>query len=61
MLNVKNEHAVAMGKLGGQARAKALSAKRRKEIASNAAKARWSKKKRKGKDKGSREKVSDVS
>jgi len=41
----KNPAAVALGKLGasngGKARAKALSAKRRKEIATKAAKTRW--------------------
>ncbi len=41
----KNPAAVALGKLGGKkgghARAKALSAKRRKEIAQKAAAARW--------------------
>ncbi len=44
----KNPAAVAMGKLGGPkggaARAKALSAKRRKEIAKKAAAKRWAKK-----------------
>lgn len=43
----KNPHAVALGKLGGakggKARAKALSSAKRKEIAKNAAKARWEK------------------
>jgi hypothetical protein len=33
--------AAAMGRKGGPARAKSLTAKRRKEIASEAAKARW--------------------
>jgi hypothetical protein len=33
--------AAQLGKLGGSARAKALTAKRRKEIAKKAAKARW--------------------
>jgi hypothetical protein len=41
----KDPAAVALGRRGGlkggTARAKALSAKRRKEIAANAAKARW--------------------
>jgi hypothetical protein len=41
----KNPAAVALGRLGGlkggKARAKKLTAKRRKEIAENAAKARW--------------------
>lgn len=44
----KNAAAVALGrkggKKGGPARAKALTAKRRKEIAQKAAKARWKKK-----------------
>ena len=43
----KNPAAVALGRLGGlkggKARAKALSAKRRREIAKNAAKKRWQK------------------
>jgi hypothetical protein len=43
----KNPHAVALGRLGGlkggTARKHKLSAKRRKEIAQNAAKARWKK------------------
>ena len=39
----KNPAAVALGKRGGEARAKGLSAKRRKEIAAKAAKSRWSK------------------
>jgi len=41
----KNPHAVALGKLGGlkggAARAKRLSAKKRREIAKKAARARW--------------------
>ena len=44
---VKNPAAVALGRLGGlkggKARAKKLSAKRKKEIAQKAAKARWKK------------------
>ena len=44
---VKNPHAVALGRLGGQkggaARAKKLTAKQRQEAAIKAAKARWSK------------------
>ena len=44
----KNPFAVALGRAGGlkggKARAKNLSAKRRKEIAQKAAKARWKKK-----------------
>jgi hypothetical protein len=43
----KNPNAVALGALGaskgGKARAAALTAKRRSEIAKNAAKARWAK------------------
>ena len=43
----KNPAAVALGSLGGKkggaARAKVLSAKRRRQIAKNAARARWSK------------------
>jgi hypothetical protein len=46
----KNPAAVALGRLGGvkggAARAKALSARRRKQIAAKAAQARWSKGKR---------------
>ena len=45
----KNPAAVALGKLGGlkggKARAKALTSKRRSEIAKKAAKARWNTKK----------------
>ena len=37
----KNAAAVALGRLGGKARAEGLSAKKRKEIAKKAAKARW--------------------
>lgn len=37
----KNAAAVALGKKGGRARAKKLSAKRRKEIARTAANNRW--------------------
>jgi hypothetical protein len=40
----KDPAAVALGRRGGQARAQELSRKRRKEIAKQAAKARWSKK-----------------
>ena len=39
----KNKAAQALGQLGGQARAKKLSKKRRTEIASRAAQKRWSK------------------
>jgi len=45
--SVKNPHAVALGKLGGQrggaARARKLTKERRQEIARKAARARWSK------------------
>jgi hypothetical protein len=37
----KNVAAVALGRMGGKARAKGMSAKQRKDIASKAAKARW--------------------
>jgi len=39
----KDPRAAALGRLGGTARAKALSGKKRKEIASKAARARWEK------------------
>lgn len=38
----KNKAAQELGKLGGAARAKSMSAKRRKEIAKKAAQKRWS-------------------
>ena len=37
----KNAAAVALGRMGGKARAKGMSAKRRKEIAKKAAEKRW--------------------
>ena len=37
----KNAAAVALGRMGGKARAAGLSAKKRKEIARKAAKTRW--------------------
>ncbi len=37
----KNKAAQELGKLGGAARAKSMSAKRRKEIAKKAAQSRW--------------------
>jgi hypothetical protein len=37
----KNPAAVALGRMGGKARAEGMSAKRRKEIARKAAKSRW--------------------
>ncbi|HEX8653304.1 MAG TPA: hypothetical protein VF708_20990 [Pyrinomonadaceae bacterium] len=50
-IRVKNIAAVTLGRLGGlkggKARAAKLSAKRRKKIAQDAAKARWSKEKTK--------------
>jgi hypothetical protein len=39
----KNAAAVALGRLGGKARAESTTAKRRKEIAKKAAASRWSK------------------
>jgi hypothetical protein len=39
----KNAAAVALGRLGGKARAEGMTAKRRKEIAKKAAKSRWGK------------------
>jgi hypothetical protein len=39
----KNAAAVALGRMGGKARAKGMSAKRRKEIARKAAESRWTK------------------
>jgi hypothetical protein len=39
----KNAAAVALGRMGGKARAKGMTAKRRKEIAKKAAASRWSK------------------
>jgi hypothetical protein len=39
----KNAAAVALGRMGGKARAEGLSKRKRKEIATKAAKARWSK------------------
>jgi hypothetical protein len=37
----KNPAAVALGRMGGKARAEVMTAKKRKEIAKKAAKARW--------------------
>jgi len=39
----KNAAAVALGRMGGKARAEGMTAKRRKEIAKKAAKSRWRK------------------
>jgi len=39
----KNAAAVALGRMGGKARAAGLSAKKRREIAKKAAKSRWEK------------------
>jgi hypothetical protein len=39
----KNAAAVALGRMGGKARAEGMTAKRRKEIAKKAAKSRWAK------------------
>ena len=53
MAKEKNPHAVALSKLGakkgGKARAAALSAEKRREIARKASLARWAKEKRKPK------------
>jgi hypothetical protein len=43
----KNPHSVALGSLGGKARAAKLSPERRREIARKAIRARWDRKKRK--------------
>ncbi|MBR0686232.1 RNA-binding protein [Bradyrhizobium manausense] len=40
----KNAAAVALGRMGGKARAEGMSARRRKEIARKAAKTRWEQK-----------------
>lgn len=40
----KNAAAVALGRMGGKARAAGMTAKRRKEIAKKAAKTRWGQK-----------------
>jgi hypothetical protein len=45
----KNEHAQALGKLGGAARAALLSKERRKEIGRKAAQTRWKHHVKKGK------------
>ena len=39
----KNAAAVALGRMGGKARAEGMTAKRRKEIAKKAAQSRWKK------------------
>lgn len=39
----KNAAAVALGRMGGKARAESMTAKRRREIAKKAAASRWSK------------------
>jgi hypothetical protein len=41
----KNAAAVALGRMGGKARAAGMSAKKRKEIAQKAAEGRWGKRK----------------
>jgi hypothetical protein len=43
----KNPHAVHLGQLGGKARIKKITPERRQEIARNAARARWTKERRK--------------
>jgi hypothetical protein len=45
---VRNTAAAELGRMGGQARAKALSKKKKTEIAANAAKARWAKRRQAG-------------
>ena len=47
---IRNVSAVELGRLGGQARAQALSKEKRAEIAANAAKTRWAKKGQRGLD-----------
>ena len=44
----KNAAAIELGRMGGQARAKNLSRKKRTAIAANAAKVRWSRKRQVG-------------
>jgi hypothetical protein len=57
----KNPHAVALSRLGakkgGEARAQALSAEQRREIAQKAARARWAKAKEKARQKDLRDKA----
>jgi len=50
---IKNAAAEELGRMGGEARAKALSSGKKRAIASNAAKARWAKThtRRRGRDK----------
>jgi hypothetical protein len=43
----KDPHAVHLGRLGGKARIQKLTAEKRREIASKAARARWAKHKKK--------------
>jgi hypothetical protein len=43
----KNPHAVQLGQLGGKARIKKITPEKRREIARNAARARWAKEKKK--------------
>jgi len=43
----KNPSAVQLGRLGGKARIKKMTAEKRKEIARNAALARWAKERKK--------------
>lgn len=43
-----SEYFAAMGRKSAKVRMKTISARRRKQIARNAAKARWAKRKRKG-------------
>jgi hypothetical protein len=46
--STKNAAAVELGRMGGEARARALSAKKKTAIATTAAEARWAKKKGQG-------------
>jgi hypothetical protein len=43
----KNPNAVQLGRLGGKARLKKMTAERREEIARNAARVRWAKERKK--------------
>ena len=46
--SVRNTAAIELGRMGGKARARALSKKKRAAIASGAAKVRWAKKRQAG-------------
>ena len=51
--SIRNAAAVELGRMGGQARARALSGRKKAAIASNAAKVRWKRKRQttRGRDK----------